>query len=251
MGSRLADRSALITGSTSGIGEAIALAMAAAGAHVIVTGRDLERGTKVADAITAAGGRATFVAADLSGGGQAARALAESAVDAAGGRLDILVNNAAFLIGGRATVDTDEALIDQALSVSVKAPFLLTAAIVPAMIERGDGAIVNIGSINGIVGMAGSALYGATKAALHSLTKSWAAEFGPYGVRVNTVAPGPTLTAHNESIREHLDNMLSTVPSRRMSTLAEVAAAAVFLASSEASNIHGATLSVDGGFTSR
>jgi NAD(P)-dependent dehydrogenase (short-subunit alcohol dehydrogenase family) len=251
MSLRLATKTALVTGSTSGIGEAIAVAMAAEGALVVVTGRDAARGAAVVAAITAAGGRAAFVAADLAAGPAAIRALASEATEAAGGRLDVLVNNAAFLVGGRATVDTDADLIDAALSVSIKAPFLLTAAIVPAMVERGAGVIVNIGSINGVVGMNGAALYGATKAALHSLTKSWAAEFGPYGVRVNTVAPGPTLTAHNESIRDYLDDMLSTVPSRRPSTTAEVAAAAVFLASDDASNIHGATLAVDGGFTSR
>jgi NAD(P)-dependent dehydrogenase (short-subunit alcohol dehydrogenase family) len=248
---RLQDRTALVTGSTSGIGWAIAVAFAAEGAHVIVSGRDTRRGDAVVAAIRVTGGKAEFVAADLGGGSAAISALATGAIEAAGGQLDILVNNAAFLMGRTETIATTEALIDQALRVSIKAPFLLTAALVPQMVERGSGVIINIGSINGLVGMAGAALYGSTKAALHSFTKSWAAEFGPAGVRVNTIAPGPTLTegvagdgagAIREAIR-------ATTPSRTFSTPADVAAAVVFLASDDAANIHGATLSVDGGFT--
>ena len=167
----------------------------------------------------------------------------------AGGRLDILVNNAAQLIGGISTGDTSEELIDRALSVSVKAPFLLTAAVVPAMVARGQGVIINMGSINGLIGMAGAALYTSTKHAIHGLTKAWAAEFGPSGVRVNTVAPGPTLTDAVVAMTELRKTVTATVPSRRLSTPEDIAAAVVFLASDDAANIHGATLSVDGGFT--
>jgi NAD(P)-dependent dehydrogenase (short-subunit alcohol dehydrogenase family) len=249
MPDRLLHRTALVTGSTSGIGQAIAAALAAQGAHVIVTGRSATRGAEVVGSIAAAGGRADFVAADLAQGGTAVRQLVERTTELAGGTVDILVNNAAYLIGGSATVDTGESMIDQALAVSVKAPFLLTAAIAPAMAERGSGAIVNVGSINGLVGMDGAALYGSTKAALHSMTKSWAAEFGPLGVRVNTVAPGPTLTERNRAILGHLEGLVATIPSRRLSTVDEVAAAVVFLVGDDAANIHGSTLSVDGGFT--
>jgi NAD(P)-dependent dehydrogenase (short-subunit alcohol dehydrogenase family) len=241
---RLDGRRALITGSTAGIGAGIARAFAAEGALVVLTGRDVERGTALAAEL---GGE--FVAADLAAGPAAVAELARRATELAGGRLDVLVNNAAYLIPATATADTDPAVVAEALTVSVAAPFLLTAAIAPAMAAAGGGAIVNIGSINGIAGMAGAALYGATKAALHSMTKSWAAEFGPVGVRVNTLAPGPTATDRNEAIKDMLAGIVAAIPSRRMSTVAEVAAAAVFLASDEASNVHGATLSVDGGFT--
>lgn len=246
---RLQDKTALVTGSTSGIGRAIAVAFAAEGAHVIVSGRDTRRGDEVVATIRATGGEADFVAADLGGGSAAISALATKAIEAAGGRLNILVNNAAFLMGRTETIATTEALIDQALRVSVKAPFLLTAALVPQMVARGSGVIINIGSINGLVGMAGAALYGSTKAALHSFTKSWAAEFGPAGVRVNTVAPGPTLTEWVERARAIREAIIATTPSRTFSTPADVAAAVVFLASDDAANIHGAILSVDGGFT--
>jgi NAD(P)-dependent dehydrogenase (short-subunit alcohol dehydrogenase family) len=246
---RLQDKTALVTGSTSGIGRAIAVAFAAEGAHVIVSGRDTRRGDEVVAAIRGTGGEADFVAADLGGGSAAISALATKAIEAAGGQLDILVNNAAFLMGRTETIATTEALIDQALRVSVKAPLLLTAALVPQMVARGSGVIINIGSINGLVGMAGAALYGSTKAALHSFTKSWAAEFGPAGVRVNTVAPGPTLTEGVAGARASREAIIATTPSRTFSTPADVAAAVVFLASDDAANIHGATLSVDGGFT--
>jgi NAD(P)-dependent dehydrogenase (short-subunit alcohol dehydrogenase family) len=249
MTQRLQGRTALVTGATSGIGRAVAIALGAEGAQVVVSGRDAERGDQVVAAIVAAGGKAEFIAADLFEGGPAAGELARRAVDAVGGRLDILVNNAAYLVGGMTTEATTEQIVDQALALSIKAPFLLTAAVVPAMVARGDGVIINMGSINGLKGMAGSALYTSTKHAIHGLTKAWAAEFGPSGVRVNTVAPGPTLTEANGRNRDHLESMIARVPSRNFSTPEQVAAAVVFLASDDAANIHGSTLSVDGGFS--
>jgi NAD(P)-dependent dehydrogenase (short-subunit alcohol dehydrogenase family) len=246
MTARLEGRSALVTGSTEGIGVAIAHALASAGAHVIVSGRDVDRGNLVVASITRSAGSATFVAADLARG-SGVRSLADAADRLAEGRLDILVNNAAMLITPSPTGDVSEDLIDRALAVNVKAAFLLTGLVAPAMAARGRGAIVNVGSINGLIGMGGSALYSASKATIHSLTKSWAAEFGPSGVRVNTVAPGPTLTPTVIDMQEYLAPFIATMPSRRASTPEEVAAAVVFLVSDEASNIHGATLSVDGG----
>ncbi|MEJ3652297.1 SDR family oxidoreductase [Actinomycetes bacterium KLBMP 9759] len=240
---------ALVTGSTDGIGAAIAAALAAGGAQVVVSGRDRERGEKVVARIVEAGGRATFVAADLRRGAPAARSLAAAAHELAGGPLDVLVNNAAMLIAPRPTADVDEDLIDDALAVNVKAAFLLTALVAPRMAERGSGAIVNVGSINGLFGMAGSALYGTTKAAIHSLTKSWAAEYGPHGVRVNTVAPGPTRTPRSVRFEEHLAPLVARAPARRLSTTDEVAKAVVFLAGADSANVHGATLTVDGGWS--
>jgi NAD(P)-dependent dehydrogenase (short-subunit alcohol dehydrogenase family) len=246
---RLAGRTALVTGSTEGIGAGVALAFATEGAHVVVTGRNAQRGSEMVERITAHGGKADFVQADLARGLSAVQELAGEATSLAGGHLDILVNNAALLINPGPTADVGEELLDQALAVNIKSVFLLTGLVAPGMVARGQGAIVNVGSINALLGMNGSALYGMTKAAIHSLTKYWAAEYGPHGVRVNTVAPGPTLTARNEQIKDLLAPMLARLPSGRASTLTEVAAAVVFLASDDASNVHGSTLSVDGGWS--
>jgi NAD(P)-dependent dehydrogenase (short-subunit alcohol dehydrogenase family) len=108
--------------------------------------------------------------------------------------------------------------------------------------------VVNIGSITGLIGGDKSALYSSTKAAVHSLTKSWAAEYGPAGVRINAVAPGPIATDRALEAADHVGPVLARIPSRRMSTPEEVAAAVLFLAGDDAANIHGAVLSVDGGW---
>ena len=245
---RLAGRTALVTGSTGGLGVAIAAALADEGAFVIVSGRDKQRGDAVVADIRSAGGEADFVAADIGAGEAEVRRLAEQATAAAGGRIDILVNNAAMLLMPTPTADIGEQLLRDAFSVNVFAPFLLTGMLAPAMVERGAGSIVNIGSITGLRGAAGSAIYDANKAAIHSFTKSWADEYGPSGVRVNAVAPGPIATERQAQFEEHVAPVLARIPSRRMSTPAEVAASVVFLASDDAANIHGAILSVDGGW---
>ena len=245
---RLEGRTALVTGSTGGLGVAIAHALADAGAFVVVSGRNKERGDDVVAGITSAGGRAAFVVTDLSGGATAATALAEQATAAAGGELDVLVNNAAMLLMPTPTAAVSEQTLRDAFAVNVFAPFLLTGAIAPAMAERGRGAIVNIGSITGLRGSSGSAIYSANKAAIHSLTTSWADEYGPSGVRVNAVAPGPIATERQLEFADHVAPMLARIPSRRMSTPEEVAASVVFLASDDAANVHGAVLGVDGGW---
>ena len=245
---RLAGRTALVTGSTGGLGVAIASTLAAEGAFVVVSGRDKKRGDAVVAGIQAAGGRTEFVAADVGAGEAEVRRLAEQATSAAGGRIDILVNNAAMLLMPTPTADISEQTLRDAFAVNVFAPFLLTGLIAPAMAKRGEGAIVNIGSITGLRGSDGSAIYEANKAAIYSLSRSWAAEYGPSGVRVNAVAPGPIATERQQEFADHVAPALARIPSRRMSTPEEVAAAVVFLASDDASNIHGAVLSVDGGW---
>lgn len=248
---RLQGRHALVTGGTGGIGRAIAEALAREGALVVVTGRDAGRGTEVTGRIREQGGRAEFVEADLATG-EAIRLLAGEALAAADGRIDILVNNAARILPPHSLPEATEEQIDAALGLNVKAPFLLTAALAPGMVERGAGAVINIGSVSGVHGKEGTALYGASKAALHSLTKSWAAELGPKGVRVNAVLPGPTATELNAAQMAMWEQLTaSSYPARRPGTAAEVADAVVFLASDEASYIHGVLLPVDGGALTR
>jgi NAD(P)-dependent dehydrogenase (short-subunit alcohol dehydrogenase family) len=247
-GTRLAGRTALVTGSTSGLGVAISSALADEGAFVVVSGRDKERGDAVAAGIRSRGGGAEFVAADIGAGEAGVTRLAEQAIAAAGGHIDILVNNAAMLLMPTPTADVSEQILRDAFGVNVFAPFLLTGLVAPSMAERGAGAVVNLGSITGLRGGDGSAVYDATKAVMHSFTRSWAAEFGPSGVRVNAVAPGPIATERQAEFAEHVAPVLARIPSRRMSTPEEVAATVVFLASDDAANIHGAVFSVDGGW---
>jgi NAD(P)-dependent dehydrogenase (short-subunit alcohol dehydrogenase family) len=179
----------VVTGSTSGIGAAIARVLAGEGAHVVVSGRQTTHGERVVEEIRQAGGRADFIAADLGGGYEQLRAFAAQATDTVGGRVDILVNNAG-IYPATLTEDLPDADLDAMLAVNVRAPHVLVAAIAPAMAERGSGVIVTIGSWMARIGSSFAAMYTATKAADEQLTRSWAAEYGPRGVRVNTVAPG-------------------------------------------------------------
>ncbi|WP_454110151.1 SDR family oxidoreductase [Leifsonia shinshuensis] len=246
--SALSGRRALVTGGTHGIGRAVAEALAREGATVVVTGRNTEEGEATVAAIGPSSAR--FVAADLSGGDAAVGELARAATAAAGGTIDILVNNAAVLVPAQSFADVDEDQVDQAFAVNLKAPILLAKALVPGMIRAGGGAVVNVGSVNGSIGMAAAALYGSTKAGLHSLTSSWAAELASQGVRVNAVAPGPTMTDWNASFHDRLRELSSTTPDRRPGTAAEVAAAVVFLVGPQSSHINGVVLPIDGGLAS-
>ncbi len=244
----LAGRTAVVTGSTSGIGAATAHLLAARGAHVLITGRDEDRGAEVVGAITAAGGSAVFVAGDLTAGPTRLRELAASWTAALDGRIDILVHNAAICPPVDTVSLTDHDL-EATLAVNVRAPQVLTAVIAPAMAEHGGGAIVVIGSWMASVGHGFVGFYSATKAAEAQLARSWAAEFGPRGVRVNTVAPGATRTPINAGAGDVITQMTSGTPAGRPGTPDEVAAAIAWLVSDEASYVHGALIPVDGGIT--
>jgi NAD(P)-dependent dehydrogenase (short-subunit alcohol dehydrogenase family) len=189
MTGRLEGKTALVTGATSNIGRAIAEEFAAEGAHVVVSGRSGQRGSEVVDGIRSRGGRAEFVQADLDGSPEASHALAREATSVLGGRIDIRANNAG-IYPGAGTPAIDEKTFDQVYAVNVKAPFFLTAAIAPAMVEAGGGTIINLGSWIARLGIRSAALYSSTKGAMETLTRAWAAEFGPEGIRVNAISPG-------------------------------------------------------------
>ena len=231
---------ALVTGATGGLGGAIARALGRDGAHVLVSGRDADRGARTVTAVEEAGGRAEFVAADLSD----PRRLAELAEEV--GEIEILVNNAGFSLWG-ATPDLRVDEFDRMFAANVRAPYYLVAAFAPGMSARGHGSIINIGSMAGTVGLPGGAAYGATKAALGALTRAWAAEYSPSGVRVNNVAPGPIYTRPDG--RELFETIGATTALGRAAQPEEIAELVAFLASPRASYITGATFAADGGRT--
>jgi NAD(P)-dependent dehydrogenase (short-subunit alcohol dehydrogenase family) len=234
------DKTVLVTGATSGIGRAAAEQFADRGAMVIVTGRDHGRGHEVVDTIESAGGRARFIPADLSDPDGTDR-LAQAAGD-----IDVLVNNAGiFPFGASHEIAIED--VKAALDFNVVAPFALVARFVPGMVLRGSGSIVNVSTMVASFGLPGMSAYGASKAALELLTKAWAAEYGPSGVRVNAVSPGPTRTPGSAPMGDGIDQLATTLPLGRAADANEIADAIVYLASDEASFINGAIVPVDGG----
>jgi NAD(P)-dependent dehydrogenase (short-subunit alcohol dehydrogenase family) len=235
----LRGRTALVTGATSGIGRAAATQLAREGAEVIVHGRDSQRGEEVVAEIVHALGHARFVAADLSDPTEVRR-LADEAGD-----VDVLVNNAGFSWFGP-TADLDVATYDALFDSNVRAAYFLVAALAPKMAANGGGSIINIASMVANIGIAGAAAYGGTKATLAAMTRSWAAEFSPRGVRVNAVAPGPVYTATDPARIEALG---ATTLLGRAARADEIAQVITFLASPASAYITGATVAADGGRT--
>ena len=238
---------ALVTGATSGIGRAVSNRLAELGIHVLVVGRNKERGEKTIAAIRPAGGQADFIQSDLRDA-SSAREVARRAVKLGDGHVDILINNAGIYPFGP-THETSEESFDRVYSLNVKVPYFLVAELAPLMAKQGKGAIVNLSTMVADYGMSGMSVYGSSKAAINLLTKVWAAEYGPSGVRVNAVSPGPTRTEGTDSLGEGLQQLAAQAPAGRPAKAEEIAEAIVFLATDRASFIHGAKLAVDGGRT--
>ena len=177
-----------------------------------------------------------------------ARAVVQRAVELSNGHIDILINNAGIFPFGP-THETTEETFDSGYSLNVKAPYFLVAELAPLMAKRAKGAIVNVSTMVADYGAPGMSLYGSSKAAVNLLTKAWAAEYGPKGVRVNAVSPGPTRTEGTDTMGEGVEQLAAQAPAGRPATADEIAEAIVFLATDRASFIHGAKLAVDGGRT--
>ena len=237
----LAAQTALVTGATAGIGRAVALRLASLGADVVVHGRDAARADRVVREVRDGGGQARFLGADLTDADETL------GLASAAGPVDILVNNAG-IYSFTSTPDTDAASFDRHFAINTRAPFLLVGALAPAMAARGHGSIINITSTAATSPAPIGGAYGASKAAVELLTRSWATEFAARGVRVNAVSPGPTRTSGTETmLGEHVEmlgrgNLRGTVGEPE-----EIAAVVGFLASPESSYVNGSVFVADGG----
>ncbi|HEY8061287.1 MAG TPA: SDR family oxidoreductase [Gemmatimonadales bacterium] len=254
--SRLKGKTALVTGGARGIGEAICTRLAAEGAHVAVTDIHDHDGRRVADAISTAGGSARYWRMDVTREADVAKTVA--AVVAAHGRIDILVNNAGVIGANKPTTELTEADWDVVLAVNVKGVFFCTKSVLPQMIERGAGRIVNLCSVYGTVGAPNAPPYHASKGAVRIMTKTDALLYAKHGIRVNSVSPSfvgtPMLDAFAGSIGDTdrmLEELASMHPVGRIGTPEEVAAAVLYLALDESDFVTGSDLVVDGGYTAR
>jgi NAD(P)-dependent dehydrogenase (short-subunit alcohol dehydrogenase family) len=249
---KLKDRIAIITGATSGIGEASARLFAEEGAKVAMTGRDDARGRSVVAAIAAGGGTAIFVRADVRRPGDCERVVAET-LRAFGGRLDVLFNNAGVFHPHNA-IDCTEEEWDATLDSSLKGAWLMSKYSLPTMIAQRRGVIIHQASGWGIQGGDQAVAYCAAKGGVVVMTKAMAIDHGPQGIRVNCLCPGDVETpmlaadaaARGQTYADYMKGAANR-PLGRVGTPAELARAALFLASDDSSFMTGAALVVDGG----
>ena len=244
-GRTLEGKGALVTGAGTGIGRAIALAFARAGATLVLNGRRAEPLEAVRREIEADGGKAHVVAADVSDQVQAQKLVDDA--KAALGKLDVLVNNAGKTYDALILRMRWDAL-DEAIAINLKSVFYLGSAAGKVMLAQKAGAIINISSVVALMGNAGQSAYVAAKAGVIGLTKSLAQEFGSRSIRVNAIAPGFVETDMTRSLTDAVkERYLAKVPLGRFGSPEEVAGVAVFLAGDAASYVTGQVIAVDGG----
>jgi len=241
-------KSVLLTGATSGIGRAAALAFARHGANVAIVGRSIARGREAAAACEDAGGRACFIEADVTDAEQLRRAVAT--IVERHGRLDIAFNNAGMQERRAPLAEQGDEIFDAVFAANVRAVFQAMKAEIAAMLDNGSGVIVNNASVSGLRNPnPGLSIYSASKAAVISLTRSAALEYAPHGIRINAVSPGRVETAMMlASGIADMSAVAAALPARRLGAAEEVAEAVVWLASDAASFVIGHNLCVDGGF---
>lgn len=241
---------ALVTGGGRGIGKAITQRLAAAGANVVIASRKLENLEATAKEFAALPGEIIPLACHVGRKEQLENLVKET--EARLGPVDILVNNSATNIGQGPALETTDDMLDKMVEVNIKSAFRLVRLVVPRMMERRSGAIINIASIAGLRPQPGGLLYSFTKAGLLMLTRSWAQEFGPYNIRVNAIAPGLIQTEFSEFFWKNDKARLQfekSTPLGRIGQSEEIAGMALYLASDEAAFVTGQVMVVDGGFT--
>ena len=249
---RLANKVALITGSARGMGKVAAELFAREGASIIVTDIAQQEGEAVAQGIRDAGGQAVFVPADVTRGTEV-EALVEAGI-AAYGKIDILYNNAGIMPNADGSVlDITEELWDTVMVVNLKSAFLCSKYVIPHMLKQGQGSIVNISSMNALLGcVVAQDAYTASKGGILALTKSLAVQFGRQGIRCNAICPGPINTGlldHLWTSEEAKMTRLNRIPAGRFGLPEDVVYMALYLSSDEATWTNGAQLNVDGGIT--
>lgn len=251
----LTDSVVAVTGAGSNIGRAIALAFAEQGAKVVVCDVDRSSSEQTRQLIVDQGGQATVALADMSKAADVEKAVAQAIAQY--GRIDVWINNAGITQSGRSHLsDVTEEQFDRIIAVNLKSVWLGMKCVIPQMLAQGAGSIVNVSSVRGFSGAAGGSIYSASKHGIIGLTKSAALEYGPRGIRINAACPGQQdgamINPSAKDVADRAANALRMNPATgRPGRADEVAWAVLFLCSAGASNIHGVSLPIDGGFSAQ